>query len=371
QQLTQRNWIENDKAVYDYLNHYYLAKSKIEVFYYKRFHTPYIDSLEMVFSQRHNLDDSVYYSNELLELYNAIGNRKKENYYLGLNHATHAKFNNPESVRETQEKLDKMEVAAVEAQRKAENEKANARMWFIIVLSGLLVTISLLAFFLHRRNREIGRKQKEVVHMNEQLYQKNLQNELLNREIHHRVKNNLQMIMSLVYMQETNTHTEEVKENMQNIRLRIESIASLHQQLMEQAEAVNLKKYIQYLVSNATGLIADNRKVITHLEVEPLQVPQKISFPLGLIINEWVTNSVKYAQPANGILEIAVGIFNGGNKITVNYKDNGLPPAQKTEKKSLGLEIVNILVEQLGGHFEPAGNNLYNYKLTIPVTHGE
>lgn len=369
--LASRAWIKNDSTEYDYLNHYYLVKAKISVLQLQQYKTAYLDSLEQVLAHSRNLNDSMYYSNELWELYKAMGDKQKESYYLNLNNAVFNRFNSPESVREARDKLAKMELAAVEAKRKTENEKAEARKRFIYILAALVCVISLLAFFLYKQNKKIRRQQNEVLAMNEQLRQKNLQNELLNKEIHHRVKNNLQMIMSLVYMQENNTSNEAIKENMQSIRLRIESIARLHQQLMEQTDTVDLRKYIQYLVSSAANLVGDEKKVITHLDIEPLLVPQKISFPLGLIINELVTNSVKYAQPAGGALEIAVKIANRDNRITISYKDNGKPRPPGAAKKSLGLEIIQILTEQIDGTLETAGENLYEYTLAIPLTDGE
>ncbi len=371
QQLTKREWITNCSTEYDYLNHYYLAKAKINVQYIKNYNALYIDSLETVFTKSRNLNDSIFYSNELWALYKTMGNKAKENYYLNLNTTLFNKFNSPEIVRETKDKLSKIELGAVEEKRKAEIEIAESRKLFIYILLGLLGIISLLAFFLQKRNKEIRRKQKEVVSINQQLQQKNLQNELLNKEIQHRVKNNLQMLISLVYMQENNTQTGEIKKNMQNIRLRIESIANLHQQLMEQTDEVDLKKYIQYLVSNATTIIADNKKVITYLQIEPIQVSQRISFPLGLIINEWVTNSVKHAQQVNDVLEIAVSIANSNNVIKVNYKDNGKPETVKATKKTLGMEIVTILTGQLEGTLVNNNDNFFTYELTIPLIDGE
>jgi len=371
QQLTKRAWIQNDTTEYDYLKHYYLIKAKVDVLQYHNYNSAYLDSVEKTFAGSRDLNDSMYYSNELWELYKAMGNKDREAYYLQLNNAVYNRFNSPESVRQTKDKLAKMEVAAVEAKREAEEEKAETRKWSIYILVLLVSAISLLALFLKKRNKEIQRRRSEVVHINQQLHKKNLQNELLNKEIHHRVKNNLQIIMSLVYMQENNTGSEEVKENMQNIRLRIESIAKLHQQLMEQTDTVDLRKYIQYLATNAANLMADNKKVITHLQVEALQIPQKISFPLGLLINEWITNSIKYAEPAEGALEISVTIFSEDDKIKVNYKDNGKPLTVKPVKNSLGLHIVSILAEQLDGILETSADNIYHYKLTIPLIDGE
>ena len=69
-------------------------------------------------------------------------------------------------------------------------------------------------------------------------------------------------------------------------------------------DEVDLKKYAQDLVGNVTNILSDNKNVLTYLDIQPLTLPQKISFPLGLIINEWITNSVKYTNPINLPLKI-------------------------------------------------------------------
>jgi two-component sensor histidine kinase len=364
QQLTKREWIKNDSTEYDYLNHYYLTKAKINVLQYHNYNSSFVDSLESVFTKSRNLNDSIYYSNELWELYKAMGNKTKEAYYLQVNNTAFNKFNSPESVRETKEKIAKMEVAAIEEKEKAATEKARNRTLISYLLAAFLAAIAVFAYFLHQKNRQVKKK-------NELLQQKNLQNELLNKEIHHRVKNNLEMIASLVYMQERNTNTQEVKDNMQNISLRIESIANLHHQLMEQSDAVDLKSYIHQLVANVSQLLGDNKKIITNLEIQSLTIPQKISFPLGLIINEWITNSVKYAVPTSAPLTIFIEIHNGNNQIKVAYSDNGIPQTSKENKKSLGLDIVTLLTAQLGATTVINKENIFAYHLTIPITNGE
>jgi two-component sensor histidine kinase len=371
QHLTKREWIKNDPTEYDYLNHFYLTKARICVNQKQHSATAYLDSVEKVLSTCRNLSDSMYYSSQLWDLYKTLKNSNKTSYYLQLNNVAFNKFNSPEKVSEAQAKLSKMEVATIEMQRKMELEKNRIRNRYFYVLIGLLGIISLLALFLVKRSKEIKRKNSEVLVANAELHQKNIQNEILNKEIHHRVKNNLEMIASLVYMQERNTDTEEVKENMQNISLRIESIANLHHQLMEQSDSVDIKIYIQQLVANVSQLLGDNKKVLTHLEIQPIVTPQKISFPLGLIINEWITNSVKYAVPATAPLTIFIEIHNGDNEIKVNYRDNGKPQTVKPNKKSLGLDIVNLLTAQLRATIKTDAENIFTYHLTIPIDNGE
>jgi two-component sensor histidine kinase len=173
------------------------------------------------------------------------------------------------------------------------------------------------------------------------------------------------MIMSLVYMQERKTDTDEVKENMQQIRLRIESIANLHEQLMHQADSVDLYTYVQQLVANVSKLLNDNKNIITHLQIASLQVPQKTSFALGLILNEWIT--VKYATVDNTALELFIEISIGNNQIKVQYRDNGIPQILRPENNSLGLDIVHLLTAQLNAKMETAADNAFSYSLIIPT----
>ena len=113
------------------------------------------------------------------------------------------------------------------------------------------------------------------------------------------------------------------------------------------------------------------KKVLTYLEIQELRVPQKISFPLGLIINEWITNSIKYAQPTTTPLTIGIEIFNGNNEIKVRYKDNGKPQTERPNKKSLGLSIVHLLLAQLNATLKQDAENIFNYDVIIPFTDGE
>lgn len=368
QQLTRREWIENDTTEYDYLSHFYVIKARIDALQLHNAGSIYLDSVEMVLRKSRNLNDSMYYSNELWELYKSLGNKNRESYYLQLNNTAYNRFNSPESVRDTKDKLAKMEVAAVEAKRKADQQQAKARKTFIYILSGLLLVISLLALFLMQRNKEIKRRKNELLKVNDELYQKNIQNELLNKELHHRVKNNLQMIMSLVYMQERNTDSDETKSNLQDIRLRIENIAALHKQLMEQKdETVDLKKYISQLVNSMAGLAGDNHHIFTYLDVESIPLPVNKSFPLGLIMNEWVTNSMKYARTLDGSLSLFITIKRAGDTIVIDYHDSGSPVRKEEVKSKLGLSIINLLTAQMNAGLTRENSDYFRYNLTIPL----
>jgi two-component sensor histidine kinase len=365
--LTRRSWIKNESTSYDYLYHYYLSKARIEIFGYKNLHSPYLDSLEYVYNHIEKISEKLFYCNYLIDLYRYIQNESKESYYLRQLNRLNAEFNSPEYLRVAKEKITTLEISEKELERKLEYEKAKTREKYIYFLFGLLSIVSVFSFFIYKKNLKIKMQKNDVDNMNKQLIQKNIQNELLSKEIQHRVKNNLQMISSLVYMQEHNSTSPEVKENMQAIRMRIESIANLHHQLLKQTDIVNVQRYIQDLVNNAVNIIDNTKKVITHLDIDAIDVPHKISFPLGLIINEWITNTIKYALTNEEYVKIMITICGEDDILKVTYKDNGHPKSIAQKKNSLGLEIVNILADQLDATLITESNNIFHYLLIIPL----
>ncbi len=366
--LTKREWIKNDSTKYDYLHHYYLTKARIEVFRDRNAKSLYLDSVEYVFRKAGSLSDSMYYSSQLWELFKKNKNTEKENYYLHINNVIFNQFNTPQSIREANEKISKMETAALEKERNIEQEKGQIRKKYIYLLVGLLLVITVLTLFLVKRNKEIRQKRNEAVVTNNELLQKNLQNELLNKELHHRVKNNLQMILSLVYMQEKKTDTDETKENLQDIRLRIENIAAMHQQLLEQNNSVvDLKKYVMKLVNSVASLVGNGYQVFTHLDIDEISISSKQSFPIGLLLNEFVTNTIKYALPVDDVLVVYITIKADGNNATMNYHDSGKPVKKEEINAGLGMNIINLLVAQLNGELYRDENNYFAYKLTFTL----
>lgn len=366
--LSNRAWIKNNPTEYDYLDHYYLTRARIAVFRDRDTKTVYLDSVESVFSNCGSLSDSMYYSSQLWDLFKNTGNSEKENYYLRMNNTIFNRFNKPESVREANEKISAMETAALERERNMEQEKGQLRTKYIYLLVGLLFIISVLTVFLVRRNKEIRLKRNEAVITSHELMQKNLQNELLNKELHHRVKNNLQMILSLVYMQEKKTQEDETKTNLQDIRLRIENIAAMHQQLLEQDNnVVDLKKYVMRLINSVASLVGSGCQVFTYLDIEEIRISTKQSFPLGLLLNEMVTNTIKYAAPVDNVLAVYVTISSDNNIASIEYRDSGKPVKKEQVKPGLGMNIINLLIAQLNAEVSRDENNYFAYELKFPL----
>lgn len=368
--LTHRSRIINDSSTYDYLNHFYLTRARIDVYHNGSSNSAYLDSVRILLEQSKNSSDSMYYSRQLGDLYKFAGQKELAARYLTTNIEIFDRFNSPDQLRKALDQISRMEIAAVEEERKVQQQQSETRQKNIYILSGLLLVISVLALFLYNRINEIRLQKKKLLITNEKLQQKNIQNELLNKERDHRVKNNLQMIMSLVDMQERRTDNKFVKENLFRIRTRIESIAALHQQMtIQDGDGVNLKIYFSQLVNKLVELIANDAEVITDIDIDDHEIPSQQSFPLGLLINEWVTNSLKHATVLKHKLTINISIHIAGDQLTIEYFNSGRQITGSDVNPGLGSDIIRLLVAQLGGTLTRKETNYFYYHLVIP-SHG-
>ena len=171
--------------------------------------------------------------------------------------------------------------------------------------------------------------------------------ELLLREIHHRVKNNLQIISSLLSIQERKTSDQNFKDVLSSSKERIKSIALLHEQLYQSTDLANvkIKDYIKDLVRKTLQAYPTDTRIETDIEDITLNI--ETSLPIGLIINELLTNTIKHANAKN--VEIRLKKVNGD--LTLHYKDDGkgLTKDEIQKSEGLGWQLIESLKDQLGG----------------------
>jgi two-component sensor histidine kinase len=187
--------------------------------------------------------------------------------------------------------------------------------------------------------------------------------EWLLKELHHRVKNNLQVMMSLQELQARNLTSEEALTAVHDSSNRLYALSLIHQKLYQQEgpAQINMQQYIGDLVRHLTDAFASLQPVKVETDLQPdieLNVTQAI--PIGLILNEAITNTFKYAfvgRAANGIAPpplLRISLFGTGSnhELELAIKDNGrgyTPPAEKSVRKSLGLTLVEALAGELEG----------------------
>src|SRR5271157_186680 len=183
--------------------------------------------------------------------------------------------------------------------------------------------------------------------------------EVLLKEIHHRVKNNLQIVSSLLYLQSRKTSDDQVLSVLRESQTRVRSMALIHEKLYQCDDLanINLGDYIRSLTSyllNSYGVASNMVGLKINVESAPLGLDRAI--PCGLIINELVSNALKYAFPQGRKGEIFVNLLRDGDgKLILMVKDDGVGLPEDLEiadAPSLGLQLVNTLVRQLDGTIE-------------------
>ena len=208
-------------------------------------------------------------------------------------------------------------------------------------------------------------KEKEI----EELKQRSAeQKEVLLKEIHHRVKNNLAIVISLLNFQLRNNTNEELNRIIIDIQMRIRSMALIHEHLYrsENLDRIPLASYVESLAFMIMTAFSGHRINLVK-QLEAIDVSIETALPIGLIINELLTNAFKYAFPAGATGNIQITLEQSdGEMCSLVVEDNGvgLPESSSMDsEKSLGLYIVRLLVEQLDGTVNIVRNNGTSFQI--------
>jgi two-component sensor histidine kinase len=364
--LTHRARIVNDPTSYDHLTHYYLVRARLDLLAHRRpTSSAYLDSLDAAYQRATNIFDRLYYGQQLARLYAAAQQYPVAYGFLAEASRLGDSIANKGEVARLRQDFLQSEQRAEQVRRQQDAAARTNRFRVLWSLAAGLLILALVSAHLARQNRLVRLQAALLTRANHALDDKVAQVELLNKEIQHRVKNNLHMIFSLLQMQERQTDNAEVIEHLQTARLRVESIATLHNQLLRDAGGLDLGPYLRGLISGVVGCLANDKQVVTHLQTDVLHLPERAYLPLSLILNEWVTNSIKYAEPTAGPLEISVIVRRQPATVCIQYHDNGAR-ATGTHAPGLGTQIIRLLTRQLGATAVPTPGQPYHYELCIP-----
>lgn len=182
--------------------------------------------------------------------------------------------------------------------------------------------------------------------------------DVLLKEIHHRVKNNLQVISSLINMQIRNLVDAPAKDALIECQTRIQAIALIHEKLYQSADyaRVSFSEYVQSLMADIFHALGVSPNTIAlELNIPRMLLPIDKAIPCALILNELVTNSLKHAFPEERRGVINVSIYAEIGYISMTIKDTGVGLPENINLKnspSLGLQLVNTLLEQLKASIE-------------------
>jgi two-component sensor histidine kinase len=208
----------------------------------------------------------------------------------------------------------------------------------IIFLSVALITLLLFT------NRDRRIKNKAI---SKSLDEK----EVLIKEIHHRVKNNLQIVSSILSLQSRNIEDQETKEAIVDSRDRVKSMALVHQKLYQEnnLKGVMMKGYLENLISSLSHSYGFSEKgIAVNLDVDPMILDIDTTIPIGLITNELITNALKYAFPNNSLGEILIRLKDKKNHLLLEVTDNGKIIKDSSQlKEGFGFQLIRSLGRKL------------------------
>ncbi len=188
------------------------------------------------------------------------------------------------------------------------------------------------------------------------------------REIHHRVKNNLQIITSLLRLHSGELKDPRLTEEFSEAINRISAIAKIHEKMYinKSLNQIDLTEYLEDLIHDILQSTASEKKIKTQINSTIVFIKPKDLVPIALIFNELVTNSIKHAfdEKCEGLIFINATI-DDNDLVSISYSDNGTWTEQSSDSTSLGLELIESFVDQLDGQLifekEPATRYLITF----------
>ncbi len=237
------------------------------------------------------------------------------------------------------------------------------------VMLGAIVTAALIIIYLlqnrrlERRTAELRRElferqiaEKELLASDQDLRRSLAEKEALLKEIHHRVKNNLQIVSSLFYLQEEILQDSQSIEILRESQNRVKSMALIHEQLYstDNLARIDFGHYLQGLTANLFAAYGvDPTRLLLNIEAEEIFLEVAVAVPCGLIVNELVSNAIKHAFPENsdGTIRIRVQMV-GTGQLRIEVADDGVGMAAGPagpKAPSLGLRLIDMLTRQFDG----------------------
>lgn len=287
-----------------------------------------------------NFEKAFYHQNEYMQLYKESADESRQR----LAEEMQARFETRE--KENTIRLQELEIA------KSDREKQSL---FFGVAFALLAVVAMIVFAVSkiRSNRKLSaEKAKTEVLLRDR--------ETLLREIHHRVKNNLQVVSSLLSIQGREITDDKAQQAVNESRNRVHSMALIHQFLYgeQNVSSIDMPQYVEQLSRKLFSTYSvDHDQVQLHVEVDPILLDVDTAIPVGLIINELITNALKYAFPNDREGNLWVILKENNEVLTLQVRDDGVGAKDPVPKStSFGMKLLNAFKQKLEAEFEITNN---------------
>lgn len=250
---------------------------------------------------------------------------------------------NPASIREIEQA--KSEYEMNKQQRAADEQLAATRrkILYVVIVAFLLILLVAAVYYAYigkkKANTELSQKNQVI---GAQIQEK----ELLHKEMHHRVKNNLQLISSIMGLHAQDVHDQKVSNAISEGKTRMEAMTLIHQKLYgkEESTFVELKSYLENLTDNLKTTYSGQIEDIT-LDAPELNIEADDSIPIGLIVNEAVCNAAKYGAGDQVLVQVSLKPAGQGYELSISDNGPGFP--EKELKPGFGTMLISTLAKQL------------------------
>ena len=225
-----------------------------------------------------------------------------------------------------------------------------------------------------QRNRELVLKQAEISTKNQQLEQLLQENKWLLQEIHHRVKNNLHTVTSLLTSQMESAERGPAVEAIRESRQRIDAIAMIHQRLYNSNNfsSIMMPAYTADLVEHLREAFRPGPRILFSMFVEPIALDIAVALPAALILNEAISNALKHAFPGEmpGTITISMETVSE-NKVKLEVTDDGIGFSEKevNNNKSFGIRLIRGLVSDISGESQIVNDNGTTVRVYFCIDH--
>ncbi len=216
----------------------------------------------------------------------------------------------------------------------------------------------------------IGRNITEQKKAQFQIEQNLQEKEILLKEVHHRIKNNIASIEGLIMLQSDSSENNEVQKAFQNLLGKIQSIRIIYEKLIfsKEYKQTSVKSYLEDLIQAVVQSFPEKKQLSCHTQIDDFSLDTKTLFPIGLITAELITNSIKHAFPNLHSGNISVKLQKSNNSISLSISDNGSP--LKTDfhlnQTGFGLTLVDMLSKQLKGSLTISPNSPEKFRIVFP-----
>ena len=262
----------------------------------------------------------------------------------------------------------KKEIASINNQKNSALAKKQKQIQTttIYFISICLILVIIFSSLLYQRFK-VMQLQKGIIE------KQNNERKIMLQEIHHRVKNNFQIISSLLKLQINRDQNPELVSAFQEAINRIHTMAIVHEIIYKQdvLAVVNTKEYLKNLISNLQRTFENNRiSIAIDCCNDNLELDQTI--PIGIIVNELITNSFKHAfNEQHHDPRISINLTKETNLFVLNYKDNGIGHTASQKENSFGIELIETVVEQISGHTEIMEDEEWKTNIKISFAQNE